>query len=184
MGLALGLIAAVILGFRRLLRRPRDASPTDPPGVRTMVAFRGDDPAFLADDDPQSPYVGLRLFRLLGEALAAEQIGIENRGTLQNAQRAECVVGPRRFTLVLEWLEDVWLLSVDWTPHTTAERRHVAWTHEVFAPQDSPELRRLLTTLDGWLKRQPTISQVRWYRKEAWISGDTTAPSPLPFQTI
>lgn len=180
--LGFGLIALLITAFRRWVHAPSGVAQSDAPGLRTAVSFVGKDPSFQADDDPQGPYVGLRLFGTLCQALAASQIGIENRGTIQNAQRAECVVGPRRYTLVLEWLGETWLLSVDWTPRTAAERRHMAWTHQVFAPHDSPELRQLLTALDEWLKTHPAISCVRWYRKEAWIAGDTTEPSPLPIR--
>jgi hypothetical protein len=181
--LILGAMAAVVVVFRVLIRRPAGVSDHDPPGLRTVVAFTGQDPGFTADDDPSRPFVGVRLFRMLCDDLAGRQIDVQNRGTIQYAQRAECVLSQQRFALVLEWLEEHWLLSVDWTPRTAAERRHLALTHQVLSPSDSPELRRLLSTLDGWLKSHPAIANIRWYRKEDWIAEDTTDPSPVPMET-
>jgi len=182
-GLILGLMAAVVVLFRTLIRRPMGVTHFDPPGLRTVVAFSGNDPEFFADDLPSQPFVGVRLFQTLCDGLAKRQIGVENRGTIQYAQRAECVLGQRRFALVLEWTEEFWLLSVEWTPRTRAERRHLTLTHQVFAPPDSPELRQLLSTLDQWLKSHPAFSDLRWYRKEDWLSEDTSDPSPVPIRT-
>jgi hypothetical protein len=120
---------------------------------------------------------------MLCDGLADRRIGVENRGTVQYAQRAECVVGDERYVLVLEWIEETWLASVEWLPVARAEQRHLALTHQVFAPRDSRELRQLLSALDDWLKVQPEVSEIRWYRKERWIAEDTSDPSPVPFAT-
>ncbi len=179
-----GLMAAVVLGLRLFVRRPRGISWEDPPGVRTVAIFSGDAPEFFRDDREDKPYVGVRLFQMLCDGLAARGIVVQNRRNVQNAQGADCVVGETRFGLVLEWLEGDeakrWVASVDWSPRTGAERRHVALTHQVFAPPDSHELRRLLAALDGWLKDQPTLSRIGWHRKENWLMEDTTDPAPGP----
>jgi hypothetical protein len=180
-GLIFGMMAVVVLVFRILVRPPVGVLSEDPPGVRSIVVFSGQDAEFFADDRPDEPLVGKRLFSVLCQGLAAEGIGVENRGRLQNAQRAECLVEGERFALVLEWLEDRWAASVEWCPTTRAERRHLAWTHQVFAPPDSSRLRRLLLALDAWLKRNRQFSQIRWHRKEQWFSEDYSNPANEPF---
>jgi hypothetical protein len=178
--LVLASMAAVVLLFRGLVRRPAGVSEVDPPGVRTVVAFSGSDAQFFEKDRPDELFVGVRLFEILCEGLAAGPVVVEHRGTIQNAQRAECVVGSERFALVLEWVDENWALGVDWVPESAAEKRHLALTHQVFAPPDSPSLRRLLRALDRWLHAEPRLSHVRWYRKERWIAGETSDPSGMP----
>ena len=179
--LTLGLMGALVLVFRSLLRRPRGMSDVDPLGVRTVAAFAGDAPEFFAQDH-DGPLVGIQLFHAICDGLVRLGIEIPRRGTLQNAQRAECLVGGERFALVLEWVEGLWVAGVDWVPTSRAEARHLALTHEVFAPPDSPALRSLLTALDRWLKSQSLLSQVRWYRKEKWIAEDLSDPDSQPLE--
>ena len=179
--LILGLMAAVVIVFRLLIRRPTSVTDRDPPGLRTIVTFDGRDAAWFADDREDEPYVGVRLFRMLCDGLEARRVGVVHRGTVQFAQRAECVVGDERHALVLEWIEETWMVSVEWLPLAQAERRHLALTHQVFAPRDSGPLRQLLAALDDWLKSQPGVSAIRWYRKERWIAEDVSDPSPAPF---
>jgi len=179
--LILGSMAAVVLLFRAAVRRPAHVSERDPPGVRTIVVFTGNDAEWFQDDKPDEPLVGIRLFRTLCDGLAADRVGVDSRGTIQNAQRAECVVGTERFALVLEWIDDLWVASVEWVPTAPAERRHLALTQQVFAPPDSPSLRRLLSALDRRLKAHPKLTGVRWHRKEKWIAEDTSDPSETPF---
>ena len=178
--LVLALMAAVVLLFRAFIRRPAHVSEVDPPGVRTMVSFSGNDSEFFEKDRPDKLFVGIRLFQMLCDGLAADSIGIDQRGTIQNAQRAECVVGNERFALVLEWIGGSWAASVEWVPKSAAEKRHLSLTHQVFAPPDTANLRRLLSAVDCWIKDQPKLSNVRWYRKEKWIAEDTSDPSDGP----
>jgi hypothetical protein len=178
--LIVGLMAAVVLIFRMMVRRPAGASQEDPPGVRTMVVFSGNDPEFFRDDRDDQPFVGIRLFQRLCDGLVAAHLRVEDRGTIQNAQRAECVVEDERFALVLEWIENQWVVSVEWVPLSRAEKRHLALTQQVFAPADGPALRRVLTALDNWLHREPKISRIAWHRKEKWIAEDTSDPSDRP----
>ncbi len=179
-GLILGIMAAVVFVFRFLIRRPAGVTGQDPPGLRTIVTFSGRDPAFLAEDREDEPYIGLRLFRMLCDGLAARRIGVANRGTVQYAQCAECVVGIQRYALVLEWFDGVWLASIEWLPASQAERRHMALTHQVFSPPDSRELRQVLSALDDWLKSEPGVADVRWFRRERWRVEDTSDPSSVP----
>ena len=178
----LGLMGGIVLLFRSVIRRPANVSPEDPPGVRTMVVFSGNDPEFFEDDQEDQPLVGIRLFHMLCDGLAAGRIGIENRGTLQNAQAARCVVEGERFALVLERIDDRWVASVEWVAETPAEKRHLALTHQVFAPRDSDALRRLLAALDDWLKTHPKLTHVRWHRKEKWAADDLSDPSDTPIR--
>lgn len=178
--LILALMAAVVVLFRLFIRRPAGVTQVDPPGVRSVAVFSGDDAELFADDLPDRPFVGVRFFAMLCDALSAAGVGIENRGTIQYAQRAECVVGGRRFALVLERAEKLWIASVEWVPVSAAERRHLDLTAEVFSPPDSPEFRRLLTALDRCLRADPRLSALRWYRKEQWLAEDTTSPSDTP----
>jgi len=178
----LGLMAAVVLVFRGLVRRPANVSQDDPPGVRTVVVFSGNDPEFFRDDEEDGLLVGVRLFQMLCDGLAAEGIGIENRGRIQNAQRAECTVGTKRLALVLEWTDKLWVAGVDWVPSSPAEKRHVAFTQEVFAPPDTPALRQVLSALDRWLKAHSKVTRVTWHRKEKWIAeGRPVDPNDTPF---
>lgn len=179
--LILGLMAAVVLLFRFVVRRPTNVSQQDPPGVRTTAVFSGSDPLFFQDDAEDGLLVGIRLFKLLCDGLLADRVGIENRGTIQNAQRAECLVDRERFALVLEWTGELWVASVEWAPRSAAERRHLALTQQVFAPPDSAALRRLLSALHRWLDAQPKLSEVRWHRKEKWMAEDTSDPRDEPF---
>ncbi|MGQ9575096.1 MAG: hypothetical protein ACUVUC_07240 [Thermoguttaceae bacterium] len=177
---ALGLMAAVVLGFRVFLRRPRGVGAEDPPGIRTVAIFSGSDPEFFRDDRQDKPFVGVRLFKLLCDALAARAIRVENRRSIQYAQGADCLVGDRRYSLVLEWVEGHWVLGVEWCPEKAAERRHLALTHQVFAPPDSPELRRLLRALDACLKDHPRLHHIGWHRKQDWLMETTGQPAPGP----
>jgi len=179
-GLVLVVMAAVVLAVRLFVRRPRGVSPRDPPGVRTVAVFAGDDRDFFADDKPDEPFVGVRLFEQLCAGLAAGRVRIDHRGTIENAQRAECVAGNERFALVLEWIDRRWVAGIEWVPQSPAERRHLALTGQVFAPPDSRELRQVLLTLDDWLKAHPKLSDVRWFRKEQWIAEDTSDPGEVP----
>jgi len=178
--LAIGMMVAVVVIFRAFVRRPAGVWQEDPPGVRTMVVFRGNHPDFFEDDPPEGPYVGVRLFGELCDGLADQGVAVENRGTIQNAQRAECVLEGQRFALVLEWLEHRWLASVEWVPRRGAERRHLALTHRVYAPADSPALRRLLRAIDQWLRRDERLFDVKWHRKEKWIAGDQSTAAARP----
>jgi hypothetical protein len=179
--LIVGLMALVVLVFRSYLRRPSHVSQEDPPGVRTLATFSGDAPELFADDPQGGPLVGVRLFRRLCDGLASDGVKIEARGTIQNAQRAVCMVGVERFALVLEWFDGLWVASVEWVAQSAAEKRHLALTQQVFAPPDSPELRRLLAALDRWLKGQPDLRDVQWHRREKWMAEDTSDPSDAPF---
>lgn len=176
----LGLMGAVVLLFRAYVRSPARVSEDDPPGVRTLVTFSGTDPELFQDDEQDGPLVGVRLFRRLCDGLTGGPIAVESRGTIQNAQRAECVVGEERVALVLEWIDRAWVASVEWVPETAAEKRHVALTQQVFAPPDGPGLRQLLSALDRWLKAQAELTDVRWYRKERWMAEDTSDPRDAP----
>jgi hypothetical protein len=178
----LGLMGGAVVLFRRIVRPPSGVSQEDSPSVRTMVVFSGDDPRFFQDDEEDEPLVGVCLFHLLCDGLEAAGVRIEHRGRLQNAQRAECVVERERLALVLERIDDRWVASVEWVPKTAAERRHLALTHQVFAPPDSDPLRKLLRTLDDWLKAQPGLGNVRWHRKERWMVEDLSDPSDGPIQ--
>ena len=177
-------LGAVVLAFRMLLRRPRGVTCNDPPGVRTVAIFAGNDPKFFRDDQAEKLYVGIRLFGMLCDGLAARGIGIEKRRHVQNAQGADCVVGDQRFTMVLEWVEEEsanhWVLGIDYRPHSGAERRHLALTHQVFSPPDSRELRQLLTAIDAWLSAERGLSQIAWHRKQDWLTENTTDPAPGP----
>ena len=179
----LGLMAAVVVVFRIIVRRPASVTATDPVGVRTVAVFLGDDAEFFRDDRPDEPFVGVRLFQTLCDGLTAVGIDVEDRGTIQNAHRAQCVVEPARFALVLEWAKPRWVASIEWVPESAAERRHLGLTAEVFAPADSPQLRHLLTALDAWLKAHPKLSAVEWYRKEQWIADDTSDASDTPINS-
>jgi hypothetical protein len=174
------MMAAVVLLFRGFVRRPAGVSHVDPPGVRTIVTFSGNHPELFGEDREDGPLVGVRLFHMLCDGLAGGPVAVERRGTIQNAQRAECVVAAERFALVLEWIDESWVASVEWVAGTAAEKRHLALTQEVFAPLDGPGLRQLLSALDRWIKAQPQLSDVRWYRKERWIAEDTSDPSDGP----
>jgi hypothetical protein len=176
----LALMAVVVLVFRRVIRRPVEVTQNDPPGVRTVVIFCGRDEEFFADDREDRPLVGVRLFQMLCDGLAQQGVAVAGRGTVQNAQGAQCEVEGQRFQLVLEWVDDRWVASVEWVPPTPAEKRHLALTHQVFAPRDSAALRRLLVVLDGWLKSQPKLSAIAWYRKQDWLTEDFSDAADRP----
>jgi len=179
--IGLGLMAGVVLLFRRTVRPPRGLSCEDPPGIRSVAVFRGSDPEFFRDDREEEPFVGIRLFQQFCDGLAAAGITIEQRGPVQNAQGARCLVEGEVLGVVLEWLDDRWAVSVEWVPRSRAEVRHLLLTHHVYAPRDSYGLRRLLTILDGWLKSHPALSDIAWHRKEQWLEGDASdaASGPL-----
>lgn len=178
--LLLGLMGAVVFGFRRFIRAPRGLSERDAPALRTVAVFFGDDPEFLADDRPDEPFMGARLFRALCDGLASRGVEIENPGTVPNAHCAECVLGAERFALVFERHEPRWVAGIEWVPDSAAARRHMALTHRVYAPPDSPGLRQLLRSLDEWLKSHPKLSGVQWHRKEKWLFEDASDPADSP----
>jgi hypothetical protein len=177
---AVAVMGAIVVVFRLFLRRPKGLSCDDAQGLRTVALFRGDDPEFLADDRDGEMFVGIRLFDRLCGGLAASGVAIENRGTIEHAQKAECVVDKERFQLVLEAVDNDWVLGVEWAACTSAERRHLALTHQVFAPPDSPALRTLLAAIDAWLKRQPNIFDIAWHRKEDWLTEELGSPADAP----
>jgi hypothetical protein len=177
------LLGAVVVLFRLLLRRPKGVSFEDAPGVRTVVIFEGDAAELFAEDAPQSPFVGVRLFGELCDALSAGGAAISHRGTEQYAQRAECLVdgaGPP-LAIVLEWLDPQWLICVEYVARCGAERRHLRLTRQVFTPGDSPALRKFLPLLDACLKADRRLRNVRWLRKQDWLMEqvDHTRPTPI-----
>ena len=180
--LILAVMAAVVLLFRLVIRAPKGMSETDPPGVRTVAVFSGDDPEFFQEDRPDDSYVGIRLFKLLCDGLAARGVLIENARKIPYAHRAECIVEDKRFALVFEWVEPRWAASVEWVPESAAVRRHIALTHRVFSPPDSSALRRLLSLLDNWIKAHPKLSHVQWHRKEKWLFEDPSDPDEVPIR--
>jgi hypothetical protein len=178
----LALMACVVLAFRIVVRRPRGVSEKDAPGIRSVAVFQGDAPDLFRDDHDELPWVGVRLFSDLCAGLAAKAVRIEDRGPVEYAQGARCVVDGESFSLVLERLDDCWAASVEYSPRAAAEIRHARWSHKIYAPGDSPALRRLLTTLDGWLKGHPQLSSLGWHRKEKWLGPAVSEPAPQPFE--
>ncbi|MGO8744740.1 MAG: hypothetical protein ACLQNE_02005 [Thermoguttaceae bacterium] len=176
------LAALAVFGLRWFIRRPRNVSQVDPCGVRTIALFSGSDAEFFRDDREDQLLVGVRLFGAICDGLAHRGIVVTNRRNVQCAQGADCLIENERFGLVLEYLDPDWLLSVDWAPPTAAERRHVTLTHQIFAPRDSASLRRLLETLDAWLKSHPQLSRVRWLRKEDWFAENVSSPADRPLE--
>jgi hypothetical protein len=69
-------------------------------------------------------------------------------------------------------------------PRTKAEIRHVLLTQHFYAPPDSRALRRLLATLDAWLKSHSKLSQIGWHRKEQWLDERTSDPAPGPVDPV
>ena len=183
LGLILSAMAAVVLVFRMLIRRPRGVSERDPSGIRSVAVFRGDAPEFFGDDRDDQPWIGIRLFTELCAGLAARGVVIDQRGPVESAQGARCIVEEVPFAVVLERFDDCWAASVEWSPRTAAEARHARLSRRMYAPGDSPSLRRLLTVLDAWLKSHPQLSDVRWHRKEEWIGGDTSDAAMGPIET-
>ena len=179
----LAVMLAIVLLFRTLVRRPARGTYTDPPGVRSVVVFSGDDPQFFQADRQEVPFVGVRLFEMLCDGLKAGGIEVVEQGNLQNAQRAFCAVQTQRFAVVLERIEARWVVSVEWHPFRRAELRHIDWTADGFSPPDGAPLRQLLQTLHDWLKTHPKLTGVAWHRKEKWLLEDTSDPSDTPVST-
>jgi len=180
--LILALMAGVVLGFRLWVRAPRGMSERDPPGLRTVAVFCGDDAEFFREDRPDDQFVGIRLFGLLCAGLSARGVLVENARRVPFAQMAECVVEEQRFALVLERAESCWVASVEWVPNSSAVRRYMALTHRVFSPPDGPALRRLLSDLHEWLRSHPKLADVRWHRKEKWLFDDPSDPAETPMR--
>jgi hypothetical protein len=184
--IGLALMAGVVLVFRLMVRSPRGLSHEDPPGIRSVAVFRGDDPEFFREDREEEPFVGVRLFQQLCDGLAAAGVAVEQRGPIQNAQGARCLVDGEPFGVVLEWLDDRWAVSVEWVPRSRAEVRHLLLSQHVYAPRDSQALRRLLTTLDRWLKSHPGLREIGWHRKEQWLDETASdgAAEPIDSHTV
>jgi hypothetical protein len=170
--LGLGSMGSVVLLFRLLVRRPRG----------TVAVFRGDAPELFRDDRDDRPLVGIRLFSDLCAGLTARGILVEDRKPVDNAQGARCLADGEPFALVLERFDDCWVASVEWVPRSEAEMRHVRLTRDIYAPGDSPALRRLLAALDAWLKSHPKLSGVGWHRKEQWLGSSFSDASPGPIE--
>jgi hypothetical protein len=179
-GLILAVMAGVVFAFRLWVRAPRGMSERDPPGVRTVAVFRGDDPEFFRDDQPEDPFVGIHLFQQLCAGLGARGVLVKNARRIPFAQVADCVVEDQRFALVLERAEARWVAGVEWVPDSPAVRRHMALTHRVFSPPDGLALRRLLGVLHEWLQSHPKLADVRWHRKEKWLIEDASDPAEGP----
>ena len=181
--ITLGLMALMVFLFRLFVRRPRRVSEADAPGIRSVVVFQGDSPELFRDDREELPWVGVRLFKDLCAGLAAQGISIEDRGPVDHAQGARCLVDGEPFSLVLERFDDCWVASVEFFPRLAAEIRHVRLTRRLYAPGDSPALRRFLAALDTWLKSHPQLSGVGWHRKEKWLGSSLSDASPGPIES-
>ena len=179
----LGLMACLVLLFRTYVRRPKGVSDKDSPGIRSVVVFQGDAPELFRDDREDLPWVGVRLFSDVCSGLTSKAIRIEERGPVEFAQGARCVVDEEPFNVVLERLDDCWVISTEWAPRTAAEVRHARLSRRVYAPGDSPALRRLLASLDAWLKSHPQLSGVGWHRKEQWLGSNFSDAWPVPVET-
>ncbi len=177
-------MGTVVLLRWYFLRRPAMECWTDPPGLRTMAVFSGDDPEFFRLDNQDEAYVGTRLFQLLCNGLVDARLRVVEQGKLQNAHRAYVEVDSTRFALVLEHRDKRWVASVELAPSSRAEQRHIELSQRVYAPPDSPELRRLLTALDSWRQSQEKLSQVGWHKKQRWVDDDKSDPAAGPIERI
>lgn len=175
-------MGTVVLLRLYFIRRPAMQSWTDPPGLRTMAVFAGHDPEFFRLDNEDEAYVGTRLFELLCNGLVDARLRVVERGTLQNAHRAYVEVDSARFALVLEHRDKRWVASVEFAPTSPAEQRHIELSQRVYAPPDSPQLRRLLRALDSWLQSHEKLSQVAWHKKQRWVDDDKSDPAAGPIE--
>ena len=50
----------------------------------------------------------------------------------------------------------------------------------MFVPSDTPALRKFLVQLDGCLKADPRLNNVRWLRKQDWLREQTDDTQPTP----
>jgi hypothetical protein len=74
--------------------------------------------------------------------------------------------------------------SVEFSPRSAAEARHLRLSHRAYAPGDSPALRRFLAALDAWLKSHPGLSGIGWHRKQEWLGSRFSDASPGPIETL
>jgi hypothetical protein len=162
-------------------RTPLDAREEDPPGVRSIVTFHGDDPSLTADDDPEDLLVGICLFDSIRDALNEFGVTFERRDRLQCAERLTAVVDDERFALVLEHVDPEWALSVEWAPSDDRERRYQEREYAVFAPNDGPALRSLLSDLDQAVQAHPLLSEVVWHRRQDWADGEWENGDDVPY---
>ena len=179
-----GLMACVVAAFRMLVRRPRSASGKDAPGIRSVAVFHGDAPELFRDDRDDLPWVGVRLFGDLCAGLTAKGVRVEDRGPVEFAQGARCVVDEEPFSLVLERIEDCWVASVEYSSRTAAEARHLRWSRHAYAPGDSPALRRFLGILDRVLQSHPHLGPVGWHRKQEWLGSSFSDAAAAPVESI
>jgi len=162
-------------------RSPQDAREEDPPGVRSIVTFHGDDPSLTAVDDPEDLLVGVHLFDSIRDSLIARGITFERRDRLQCAERLTALVDDERFALVLEHIDPDWALSIEWAPADDRERRYQEREFAVFAPNDGVALRRLLAEVDQTVREHPLLSEVVWHKRHDWADGEWEDGDARPF---
>lgn len=162
-------------------RSPGDTRENDPPGVRSIVAFHGDDPSLFTDDEPEELLAGVRLFDVIRDALESEGATIEARDRLQCAERLVLLLDEDRFAIVLEHIDPDWVLSVEWAPSNDRERQYQEREFAVFAPKDGPPLRRLLTAVDQVIREHPLLSEVLWLPRQDWVESEWENGKELPF---
>lgn len=161
-------VAAVVILTRCWVRRPTGVSVRDANGIRSTFLFDGDSPEFFEQDDPQSIFVGLALFTSLCDQLESTGYIVSDRGPMDAAQSGVCrnSDGVAIARIVLEWYEPRWVVSFDYYPTCAAHRRHIRYTHDVYAVPDTPEFRNLLKKFDRILQNDPRIQNVERQRKD------------------
>ncbi len=180
----LSFVVICVICFRLWIRKPSGVSLQDAEALRTLVLFEGDTPDLFAKDEPDGMFVGIALFDSICEALSgSHDWTIVERGTVDGALRA--VIGDTHSQpvaqIVLERYVPHWVLNVDYAPRRAAHRRHLQLTHDIYAPRDTPEVRRLLSWLHSYLRSDSRLSGTRWFKKEAWLLGHYNAAHATPW---
>lgn len=180
LGLAVVLVTLIAASISR---PPAGVQERDPHGVRSIAMFTCTDETGLFDEDDRDDLlVGVRFFKHLHEGLREAGLHLGELDRMQNAHMAIVRQGDEAFALVVEWLDPQWALSVEWTPKTALQRRHQKSTYAVYAPQDVPELRTVLQTIDEYLHRNATITDIAWHRREDWAEERWNHGIDSPFE--
>lgn len=143
--------------------------------IRNWVSFRHAMTAAITGTEvPAEPW-GKEVAEALAARLKAKGLNVTAPENYEDwAWDFDCRMGSRVFSILFSMVDDGPREWAIWVQHAVGRIRRL------FGVDDSKEMMGLVQELDGTLKSDPSISEVRWYTEESWDHSRDTDWSDSP----